>query len=174
MADKSITKTELVASIASATGQSQSAVSSVLDSLFATVSEAVAKGNKVSIPGWLSFEQVETSARTGRNPQTGEEIAIPAGKRVKVGYGSGEALTVAVDGAPLLSLAPLFARVTPDEQCSWTRRSLRLVEKLVDYALVGGVAACAGGESVYDGVSAMTEVSTHFSKLTFFVIFQFS
>ena len=88
MAVKSITKTELVASIASATGQSQSAVSSVLDSLFATVSEAVAKGNKVSIPGWLSFEQVETSARTGRNPQTGEEIAIPAGKRVKVTAGS--------------------------------------------------------------------------------------
>ena len=78
MADKSITKTELVASIASATGQSQSAVSSVLDSLFATVSEAVAKGNKVSIPGWLSFEQVETSARTGRNPQTGATITIPA------------------------------------------------------------------------------------------------
>ena len=71
MADKSITKTELVASIASATGQSQSAVSSVLDSLFATVSEAVAKGNKVSIPGWLSFEQVETfpSPAAPRLPQ---------------------------------------------------------------------------------------------------------
>ena len=41
MADKTITKTELVASIASATGQSQSAVSGVLDSLFSTVSEAV-------------------------------------------------------------------------------------------------------------------------------------
>src|SRR6187431_2032833 len=81
MADKSITKTELVASIASATGQSQSAVSGVLDSLFATVSEAVAKGSKVSIPGWIAFERVETSARTGRNPQTGEEIKIPAGQR---------------------------------------------------------------------------------------------
>ena len=88
MADKSITKTELVASIASATGQSQSAVSGVLDSLFSTVSEAVAAGSKVSIPGWLAFEQVATSARTGRNPQTGEEIKIPAGKRVKVTAGS--------------------------------------------------------------------------------------
>jgi len=88
MADKSITKTELVASIASATGQSQSAVSGVLDSLFSTVSEAVAKGSKVSIPGWISFERVETSARTGRNPQTGAEIKIPAGQRVKVTAGS--------------------------------------------------------------------------------------
>ncbi|GAD34781.1 DNA-binding protein [Microbacterium sp. TS-1] len=88
MADKSITKTELVASIASATGQSQAAVSGVLDSLFTTVSEAVAKGSKVSIPGWIAFEQVDTAARTGRNPQTGEEIKIAAGKRVKVTAGS--------------------------------------------------------------------------------------
>lgn len=88
MADKSITKTELVASIASATGQSQAAVSGVLDSLFVTVSEAVAKGNKVSIPGWIAFEKVATSARTGRNPQTGAEIKIPAGERVKVTAGS--------------------------------------------------------------------------------------
>ena len=65
MADKSITKTELVASIASATGQSQSAVSGVLDSLFSTVSEAVAKGSKVSIPGWISFERVEDTRDGG-------------------------------------------------------------------------------------------------------------
>ncbi|GAA4771190.1 MULTISPECIES: HU family DNA-binding protein [Microbacterium] len=88
MADKTITKTELVASIASATGQSQAAVSGVLDALFTSVSESVAKGAKVSIPGWIAFEQVDTAARTGRNPQTGEEIAIPAGKRVKVTAGS--------------------------------------------------------------------------------------
>ncbi|PZU40797.1 MAG: integration host factor [Microbacterium sp.] len=88
MADKSITKTELVASIASATGESQATVSRVVDGLFSTVSEAVAKGTKVSIPGWIAFEQVETAARTGRNPQTGEEIKIAAGKRVKVTAGS--------------------------------------------------------------------------------------
>ncbi|RLK52091.1 HU family DNA-binding protein [Microbacterium telephonicum] len=83
-----ITKTELVASIASATGQSQSAVSGVLDALFSSVSDAVAKGEKVTIPGWIAFEQVATSARTGRNPQTGETIEIAAGKRVKVTAGS--------------------------------------------------------------------------------------
>ncbi|MCK6079445.1 HU family DNA-binding protein [Microbacterium sp. CnD16-F] len=83
-----ITKTELVASIASATGESQATVSRVVDGLFSSVSEAVAKGEKVSIPGWIAFEQVETSARTGRNPQTGAEINIPAGKRVKVSAGS--------------------------------------------------------------------------------------
>ena len=97
MADKSITKTELVASIASATGQSQSAVSGVLDSLFATVSDAVAKGNKVSIPGWIAFEQVETAARTGRNPQTGEPISIPA--RRMPGFKPGKELKDRVNAA---------------------------------------------------------------------------
>lgn len=84
----SLNKTELVAKIAADTGQSQAAVSSVLDGLFSAVSETVAQGEKVSIPGWLTFETVDTAARTGRNPQTGDTIQIPAGKRVKVSVGS--------------------------------------------------------------------------------------
>lgn len=83
-----ITKTELVASIASATGESQATVGRVVDGLFSAVSDAVAKGDKVTIPGFLSFETVNTAARTGRNPQTGAEIQIAAGKRVKVTAGS--------------------------------------------------------------------------------------
>ena len=84
----SLNKTELVAKIAAETGQSQAAVSNVLDGLFAAVSETVAAGGQVAIPGWLSFETATTSARTGRNPRTGETIEIPAGKRVKVSVGS--------------------------------------------------------------------------------------
>lgn len=84
----SLNKTELVAKIAAETGQSQAAVSNVLDGLFAAISETVAAGGKVAIPGWLSFETATTSARTGRNPRTGESIEIAAGKRVKVSVGS--------------------------------------------------------------------------------------
>ena len=84
----SLNKTELVAKVAAETGQSQAAVSNVIDGLFAAISETVADGGKVSIPGWLSFETATTSARTGRNPRTGETIEIPAGKRVKVSVGS--------------------------------------------------------------------------------------
>lgn len=65
-----VSKTALVKDIATATGQSQAAVSGVLDSLFSTVSEAVANGQKVSIPGWVSFQAVS-------------ESKIPAGKRMK-------------------------------------------------------------------------------------------
>ncbi|MBU3995279.1 HU family DNA-binding protein [Leucobacter sp. Z1108] len=84
----SLNKTELVAKVAAETGQSQAAVSAVLDGLFAAVAETVADGGKVSIPGWLSFETATTAARTGRNPRTGETIEIAAGKRVKVSVGS--------------------------------------------------------------------------------------
>ncbi|MFF1876485.1 HU family DNA-binding protein [Leifsonia sp. NPDC058230] len=88
MADKSLNKTELVSAIAASTGQSQAAVSGVLDTFFATVAETVANGGKVTIPGWLAAERTETAARTGRNPQTGAEINIPAGHRVKLTAGS--------------------------------------------------------------------------------------
>lgn len=86
MADKN--KTELVAEVAASTNLSQAAVSSVVDALFGTVASTVADGGKVTIPGWISFEAADTAARTGRNPQTGESIQIPAGKRVKVSAGS--------------------------------------------------------------------------------------
>ncbi|WP_022881961.1 HU family DNA-binding protein [Gryllotalpicola ginsengisoli] len=88
MADKSLNKTELVAALAGETGLSQTAVSGVIDAFFTTVAKTVAAGGKVTIPGWLAAESTETAARTGRNPQTGAEIKIPAGKRVKLTAGS--------------------------------------------------------------------------------------
>jgi DNA-binding protein HU-beta len=88
MADNSLNKTELVAAVAAASGQSQAAVGSVIDAFFSTVAETVGKGGKVTIPGWLAAERTETAARTGRNPQTGAEIQIAAGHRVKLTAGS--------------------------------------------------------------------------------------
>lgn len=88
MADKTVNKTELVASIAAETGQTQATVSAVLESLFSNLASNVAKGTKVTIPGWLSVEQTERAARTGRNPRSGEPIEIPASKGVKISAGS--------------------------------------------------------------------------------------
>ena len=45
-------------------------------------------GTKVSIPGWLAVERTHRAARSGRNPQTGATIEIPAGYSVKVSAGS--------------------------------------------------------------------------------------
>ena len=88
MADKSLNKTELVAKIAASTGQSQATVDAVLGGLFDTLAESVGSGTKVSIPGWLAVERTHRAARSGRNPQTGATIDIPAGYSVKVSAGS--------------------------------------------------------------------------------------
>jgi len=88
MADKSLNKTELVAKIAASTNQSQATVDSVLSGLFDALAESVGSGTKVSIPGWLAVERTHRAARSGRNPQTGATIEIPAGYSVKVSAGS--------------------------------------------------------------------------------------
>jgi DNA-binding protein HU-beta len=88
MADKSLNKTELVAKIAASTGQSQATVDAVLGGLFDALAESVGSGTKVSIPGWLAVERTHRAARSGRNPQTGATIEIPAGYSVKVSAGS--------------------------------------------------------------------------------------
>ena len=88
MADKSLNRTELVAAVAAESGQSQAAVNGVLDSLFGVLSSNVADGVKVTIPGWLAVERTHRDARTGRNPQTGATIEIPAGHSVKISAGS--------------------------------------------------------------------------------------
>ena len=83
-----LNKTDLVAKIAASTGESQAAVSRVLDGFFAALEGAVKAGEKVTIPGWLAVEKTHRAARTGRNPQTGAVIQIPAGYGVKVSAGS--------------------------------------------------------------------------------------
>lgn len=87
MAD-TLNKTDLVAAIAAESGQSQAAVSSVVDAFFSVVAKSVGSDTKVSIPGWISFERTSRAARTGRNPATGETIQIAASKGVKVSAGS--------------------------------------------------------------------------------------
>ncbi len=81
-------KSELIDAIADDSEVSKKDVGSVLDSMFETVMKQVSRGNKVTIPGIVSFEQVDRKARKGFNPQTKEPIDIPASKAVKVTAGS--------------------------------------------------------------------------------------
>jgi DNA-binding protein HU-beta len=83
-----LNKGELVAAIAASTGESQAAVNRVVDALFETIASSIKKGEKVTIPGWLSVDKGHRAARTGRNPQTGATIQIAAANTVKVSAGS--------------------------------------------------------------------------------------
>ena len=80
-------KTELVNTIAQRTGQSAGAVNEVLAAFEGVITEAVSAGDKVQLPGFLTFDKADRAARLGRNPSTGEEIKIAATTvpRVKVG-----------------------------------------------------------------------------------------
>ena len=80
-------KTELVNAIAQKTGQTATSVNETLSAFESVVTAAVAGGDKVQLPGFLTFDRAERAARTGRNPATGMEISIPASTvpRVKAG-----------------------------------------------------------------------------------------
>ncbi len=84
-----MTKSELIAEIAERTGVAKVDVEKTLKAFEEIANEVVAKGKeKLTLPGFLSFEQTTRSARTGRNPQTGEAIQVPASRAAKVTAGS--------------------------------------------------------------------------------------
>ena len=89
-------KTELVQSLAAATEQSQAAATRSLDAVIKIVSEELAKGGEVVIPGFGSFKRAERAERSGRHPQTGEAITIAASTTVK--FVPGASLKAAVNG----------------------------------------------------------------------------
>ena len=57
---------------------SQAVVEDVINCFLKTVKEEVAAGNKVQLVGFGTFEKGHRSERKGKNPQTGEEMIIPA------------------------------------------------------------------------------------------------
>ena len=81
-------KAELVSAIAKRADVPASTVDSVINGLQEELVEAITRGEKVAVPGLLTVERTQRSARTGRNPQTGESIDIPAANTVKVTAGS--------------------------------------------------------------------------------------
>ena len=79
---------ELVTAVADKSSLEQKTVDSVLRGLQDVLETSVAKGEKVSVPGFFALSVGERAAREGRNPATGETIKIPAAKTVKFSAGS--------------------------------------------------------------------------------------
>lgn len=73
-------KTELAAIIAEKTGLTKKDAEAVLNAIMDSVKEALAKGDKVSLEGFGTFEVRERAAREGKNPRTGEKLTIAACK----------------------------------------------------------------------------------------------
>ncbi|NLG89131.1 MAG: HU family DNA-binding protein [Clostridiaceae bacterium] len=73
-------KTELVSAIAAKSGLSKKNSEVALNAMIASVEEALVAGEKVVLVGFGTFEVKKRAERKGRNPQTKEEIIIPASK----------------------------------------------------------------------------------------------
>lgn len=77
-----MTKAELIEAVATAKtvpeGLSKKAVQAVIDATFEEVKKSLKKEERFSFPGFGTFNKKKRSARTGRNPQTGEKIKIKA------------------------------------------------------------------------------------------------
>ncbi|ABI67440.1 HU family DNA-binding protein [Syntrophomonas wolfei] len=73
-------KTELVGQVAAKTGMTKKDVEKVVNAFFDTVEGVLKEDDKVQLIGFGTFEVRARQARKGRNPQTGEEINIPATK----------------------------------------------------------------------------------------------
>jgi len=73
-------KAELVTSIAQKSNLSKKDAEQALNAMLSSIEEALARGEKVQLVGFGSFEVRERAERKGRNPQTKEEIIIKASK----------------------------------------------------------------------------------------------
>ena len=89
-----MTRTELSARVA-ATSLSKADAAAAAGAVFSTIADALARGETVTVAGFGKFATRDRAARTGRNPRTGEAVAIAA-SRVP-GFKAGKALRDAVN-----------------------------------------------------------------------------
>ena len=73
-------KPELIDAVATKSDLTKQDSKKAVDALFETISNTLAKEEKIQLVGFGTFEIRERAERTGRNPQTGEEMTIPASK----------------------------------------------------------------------------------------------
>jgi len=78
-----MTKSQLVQKLADSADITKKQADILLQSLVELTVSSVKKGDPVKIPGLGIFRKVQTKARMGRNPQTGDAIKIPARKKVR-------------------------------------------------------------------------------------------
>lgn len=91
-------KSELITAVAAKTGMTQKQTAPVVDSILGAISDALANGDKVQLVGFGTFEVRSRSARTARNPRTGEEIKVAASKAPA--FKAGKALKESVNTKP--------------------------------------------------------------------------
>lgn len=78
-----MTKAELIDAVAEQANVTKADAERTVAAFFAVVVSTTAKGEKVAWPGFGSFSTTSRKARTGRNPQTGAPVTVPASTAMK-------------------------------------------------------------------------------------------
>ncbi len=89
-----MTKQALIDQVAQKTGLAKAQTKKCLDAILEGITEALKKGESITFTGFGTFKTYDRKARTGRNPQTGATIKIPAATVPK--FKAGKALKAAV------------------------------------------------------------------------------
>jgi DNA-binding protein HU-beta len=82
-------KQDLAAAVADSTNLTKADASKAVDAIFDVITQTLKKGDDVRLAGFGTFRVAKRAARTGRNPQTGATINIPASKQPKFSAGKG-------------------------------------------------------------------------------------
>lgn len=87
-------KSDLISAVAEKSELTKKDAEKAVNAVFQSIEEALAKGDKVQLVGFGTFETKQRAERTGRNPRTGDEIKIPA--TTVPGFKAGKALKESV------------------------------------------------------------------------------
>jgi len=90
-----VNKDDLVSAVANSVGMSWADAGRAVESVFDNITSSLQAGNGVRLLGFGTFSVADRKATTGRNPQTGEPIHIPARRNAK--FKAGKALKEAVN-----------------------------------------------------------------------------
>ncbi|MGE0828473.1 MAG: HU family DNA-binding protein [Hyphomonadaceae bacterium] len=88
-------KAELVNAVADRLNEPKTKVGETLDAIFDAITDSLKQGDEVRLPSFGVFAAAKTAERKARNPQTGEEVNVPAGVRAR--FKPGKALKDALE-----------------------------------------------------------------------------
>ena len=89
-------KADIVDHLANTVDLTKKQATEAFEAIFDSISDSLANGEKVQVPGFGSFQVSERAERQGRNPKTGEPMTIAASKNVR--FKAGKALKDSVNG----------------------------------------------------------------------------
>ncbi len=97
-------KADLIAAVAEKTGEPKQKVAEIVDATFEVMTDSLTKQIEVRIPNFGVFVVAYAAPRKARNPQTGEEVKVPAGLRAR--FRPGRALKEALEAIKNAGPAP--------------------------------------------------------------------